>query len=124
MGKENIVNPDSKQIEAWKKIYGEVYELTVRDKKCYLRKFDRATMSYALSLLTSDVDVNLENKSNPKVGKIQINPEKILKVGEIALQNCWLGGDEEIKTDDSLFVSAAMEAGTLFEMEESSLKKL
>ncbi len=116
--------PTKNQIEAWKKMYGDVYELTVGSKKCYLRKFDRATMSYALSLLASDVDINMGDKTNPKAGKIQINPEKILKVGEVALTNCWLAGDTAIKEDDSLFVSAAMQAGALFEMEETSLKKL
>jgi hypothetical protein len=112
--KENSATAE--QIESWKKMHGEVFELTIRDKKCYLRKYDRATLAFALSQLSATISTQND--------KIEINAEKILKVGEIALKNCWLWGDREILEDDSLFVPAAMQAGTLFEMEECELKKL
>jgi hypothetical protein len=116
MNEENIITPTQEQIEAWKKMHGGVFELTVRGKKCYLRKYDRATLAFALSNLSATIST--QNNS------VEINAEKILKVGEIALRNCWLAGDREILEDDSLFVPAAMQAGTLFEMEECELKKL
>jgi hypothetical protein len=116
MDKEKTTTPTQEQIESWKKIYGDVFELTVRGKKCYLRKYDRATLAFALSQLTATISTQNNN--------VEINAEKILKVGEIALRNCWLAGDKEILEDDSLFVPAAMQAGTLFEMEECELKKL
>ena len=109
-----VITPE--QIEAWKKIHGGVYRISVGGKVGYLRKFDRGTLAFGLSQLSAKMDV--------ESGKVEIDAEKMLKVGEIALKNCWLDGDEEILNDDSLFVSAAMQAGTLFEIEECRLEKL
>ena len=108
------------QVEIWKKTYPEVYEINVEGHRCYLRGFDRTTMKFALSRLSIKV-----NPESAAAGKgVEINMEKMIEIGEIALQNCWLGGDDEIKTNDRLFIAAAMQVGELFDIAETSLKKL
>ena len=90
------------QIKQWKAKYKEVFVLRVDDKVAYLRTPDRATLSYASTLATKDP----------------------MKFNEAILTNCWLGGDEEIKTDDALFLSASSKIGELIQIKEATLEKL
>lgn len=90
------------QIKSWKEKYGSVYELSVEGKKAYLRKPDRKTLSYA----------STAGQTDP------------LKFNEVLLKGCWLGGDEEIRTDDELFLSASAKLGELIQIKEAELKKL
>ena len=90
------------QIKQWKAKYKEVFVLRVDDKVAYLRTPDRATLSYASTLATKDP----------------------MKFNEPILTNCWLGGDEEIKTDDALFLSASSKLGELIQIKEATLEKL
>ena len=90
------------QIKQWKAEYKEVFVLRVDDKVAYLRTPDRATLSYASTLATKDP----------------------MKFNEAILTNCWLGGDEEIKTDDALFLSASSKLGELIQIKEATLEKL
>lgn len=90
------------QIKQWKAKYKEVFVLRVDDKVAYLRTPDRATLSYASTLATKDP----------------------VKFNEAILTNCWLGGDEEIKTDDALFLSASSKLGELIQIKEATLEKL
>ena len=90
------------QIKQWKAKYKEVFVLRVDDKVAYLRTPDRATLSSASTLATKDP----------------------MKFNEAILTNCWLGGDEEIKTDDALFLSASSKLGELIQIKEATLEKL
>ena len=90
------------QIKQWKAKYKEVFVLRVDDKVAYLRTPDRATLRYASTLATKDP----------------------MKFNEAILTNCWLGGDEEIKTDDALFLSASSKLGELIQIKEATLEKL
>ncbi len=90
------------KITELKKKHGEIFLLKVEDKSCILKKPDRKTLSYATSVASKDP----------------------MKFNEIMLNGCWLGGDEEIKTDDSLFLSAAAKIAELIEVKESELVKL
>lgn len=91
------------QIEDWKKKYnGEVYEVIVDDKICYLRKPDRTVLSLAATL----------GKSDP------------VKYSEIIVEKCWLGGDAETKTNDEYFFAVAAKAAELVKVKEATLKKL
>lgn len=96
------MNVTKQQIQEWKKQYGDVYVLNIEGKKAYLRTPDRQTLSYASTLATKDP----------------------LKFNEVVLNNCWLGGDEEIKTDDALFLSASSKLGELIQIKEATLEKL
>jgi hypothetical protein len=89
-------------IAEWKKKHGDVFKIKVEEKEAYLKRPDRKTLAYASSVVSS-------------------NP---IKFSEILLNGCWLAGDEEIKTQDSLFLSASGKLGELIEVKESELVKL
>jgi len=89
------------QIEALKAKHGEIFEATVEDKKCWLKKPDRKTLAYASTFA----------KTNP------------LKFNEVILENCWLGGDEEIKTQDEYFLAVCGVLEGLMAVKQAELKK-
>ncbi|MFI3322089.1 MAG: hypothetical protein R3Y50_06145 [Rikenellaceae bacterium] len=90
------------QIESWKAKHKDVWLIEVGGKKAYLKKPNRQALSAALVISKNDT----------------------LKYNEVLLNNCWLGGDEEIKEDDSLFLGVATVLGDLVEIKEATLKKL
>lgn len=90
-----------KQIADWKKKHGEVYKVTVDGKSCYLHKPDRKTLAYVSTV-----------KDNP------------IRMSELMLNNCWIDGDEEIKTDDALFLGVVQQMGALISIKQAELVKL
>ncbi len=90
------------QIQEWKKQYKDIFVISVEDKKVYLRTPDRKTLSYASTLATKDP----------------------LRFNEVILENCWLGGDEEIKTNDELFLAVSSKLSDLIQIKEATLEKL
>lgn len=91
------------QIQEWKERYGEIFRIDFEDgKKAYLKKPDRKTLSFAMT-------------------KMQTNP---LGFAETIINNCFIGGDEEIKTDDSYFFGASAQLEGIMEVKTAELKKL
>ena len=90
------------QIAKWKAEHGEIFRITVEGKACYLKKPSRKALGYA----------SVAGKDNP------------LKFNEVMLNDCWLAGDEEIKTDDGLFLSISPKLSELIEVKQSELEKL
>lgn len=90
------------QVEELKSKHGDVYEIEVDGKFCYLKKPTRKVLSAAANAGQKDV----------------------MKYNEIILANCWLSGDEEIKTDDALFLGASGVLAEIIEVKEATLKKL
>ena len=90
------------QIQEWKNQYKDIFVISVEDKKVYLRTPDRKTLSYASTLATKDP----------------------LKFNEVILDHCWLGGDEEIKTNDELFLAVSSKLPDLIQIKEATLEKL
>lgn len=90
------------QIQSWKGQYGEIFSIVVEDKVGYLRKVDRKTLSFASTVGTKDP----------------------LKFNEIILANCWLGGDEELKTNDDYFLAVSGTLSQLIIVKEAELVKL
>ncbi|MCQ2313271.1 MAG: hypothetical protein MJZ84_07495 [Paludibacteraceae bacterium] len=95
------------QISKWKAEYGQLYKITVKDdangnKSCVLKQPSRQILGAA----------SQAGKDNP------------IKFNEVILNNCWLGGDEEIKTNDMLFISASQKIGDIIEIKEAELEKL
>ena len=70
------------QIDAWKKQHGDIYAIKVDGKTAYLKKPDRKTLSFA----------SVAGQKDP------------MKFNEIILENCFIGGDEEIKKDMMTYV--------------------
>lgn len=101
---------------AVKKPAGAKFQITVEDElpngdvreyTCFLKAINRQTFGVAMA------------KAIPASGQ----PDYV-GAGEIILFTAWLDGDEELKKDDSLLLSAAMQAYGLIEIKTSSLKKL
>ena len=90
------------QIDAWKKQHGDIYAIKVDGKTAHLKKPDRKTLSFA----------SVAGQKDP------------MKFNEIILENCFIGGDEEIKKDDSLFLAASAKIVELIEVKEAELVKL
>jgi hypothetical protein len=94
--------PSAAQIEEWKKQHGDVYRIAVDGKECYLKPPSRKTLGYA----------SVAARENP------------LKFNEVILRDCWLAGDEEIRTDDTLFLSVSGHLDKLIQIKEAELEKL
>lgn len=73
----------------------------------YIKEPNRATMEVVLGM-------TMNMASNPQY----------IRAGEIILTNCWTGGDEEIRTNERLLITAAMQAFRAVEMEKAEIVKL
>ena len=89
-------------IEDWKKKHDEIFIVEVEDKVAYLHTPSRKVLRQA----------NVHGKTDD------------IKFAEIILNNCWLGGDEIIKTDDSYFLGVASELSQIIDIKEATIKKL
>ena len=88
------------QIQEWKKKHGDLFEITVDDKNCILHRPTRRDLSYA---------------------SVVKDP---IKMSETMLNQLWVAGDEEIKTDDALFFAAIQKMQDVLEVKEAEIKKL
>ena len=91
-----------KEADKVKETGAKVHELTVEDKIAYLRSPNRMVMSLAMA----------EQSKGDIVG-----------MAEVLLENCWISGDDEIKTDDAYFLGAMSEIEDIIEIKSASLKK-
>lgn len=98
--KELTVTPE--QIAEWKKQHGEIFQLDVDGHTCFLKKPSRKVISMATTIGQNDP----------------------VKFSELMMNNCWIAGDEIIRTDDELFLSAAGKLADLIQLKEAELKKL
>lgn len=90
------------QIQIWKNKHGKIYAIEVDGSVCYLKRPDRKTLSAAAAIGQSDP----------------------IKFAEIMLENCWLGGDSEIKTDDVKFLGVSSKLDSLVQVASARLKEL
>ncbi len=90
------------QIAVWKEKHGKVYAYEVDGKTCYLKKPSRKALSAAAVVGQRDP----------------------LKYNEVLIANCWLGGDEEIKTEDCYFLGLSGKIAQLVEVKEGEIKEL
>jgi hypothetical protein len=92
------------QIAEWKAMHVNVYALkaTASNKICYLRKPTRQELSYATKASETDP----------------------LNFNSSILKSCWLWGDEEIQTNDSLFLGICPQLDEITAFETFELEKL
>ena len=93
-----------KQIQEWKNKHGKVYAVSVEDengemKRCYLKKPSRKAMSYASAVASTDP----------------------IKFEELLLNDMWLGGDEESKNDDEMFLAVGAEISEIVKIKKAQL---
>lgn len=98
-------NITSEQIAEWKKKHKKVYTLSIRVAENdtavgYLRKPSRDHKAVALSYYAQN---------------------KIMEAGEFLRDNCWLGGDERLKTNEDIADSAAIQASGIVKFLDGEL---
>lgn len=91
----------AEQISVWKQKHGDIFKVEVDGSVCYLRKPDRKTMSYVATLGNNPVRAN-----------------------EALLENCWLGGDESIKTNDEKFFGVSVKLAEIVQIKDAEITKL
>ena len=69
------------QVAEWKRKHGDIFELSVEDKSCILRRPNRKDLSY-VSVVKDPI-----------------------KMSETLLKQLWLAGDTEIQEEDDLFLA-------------------
>jgi hypothetical protein len=89
------------QIEQWKKQYGGVYQYTSGELKCFLKRPDRKILAFVR-----------ETNDTP------------MKFNEALINNCWLSGDEELRTDDKYFLGLSAKIDEIIEVETGEMLKL
>lgn len=132
---ENITNPTPEQIENWKKLYGDIHTLEIecKFKTADGAEFDERSEAEAhvedfkedmrAIEVTEKKVAYLKTPNRKVIGMAQsVAGKDTIKFGEIIMKNCWLGGDEEIQTDDSLFLSANTVLGGIVKLKTASLK--
>ena len=90
------------QIDAWKKKYGKIYQLTAEDSICYIRKPDRKILGHATS----------------------VAGDEPIKFNEIILNDCWLAGDESMREDDAKFFGISEKLAEIIDKAETEIKEL
>lgn len=99
---EEIKNITEKQIQQWKKQHGDVFVYSADGLKCYLKRPDRKVIAYANEIADGSV----------------------VKYKEALIENCFLGGDEAIKTEDKYFLGLSNKITDLVEIVDGELLKL
>lgn len=96
------------KIKQWKQRWGEVHQFDVviddegNKATAYFRKPDLAVIGASLS-----------KGDNDPIGS-----------GNVFFENCWLGGDEIIRTNDEARFSVTLKLNRLFKLRAVEVKKL
>jgi len=103
------VLPAATLVDQLKAEHGDVRTLTLTDDEtgntvavAYLKRPNRPTVARAVSLLSQS---------------------KVLEAGEFLLENCFVGGDQHVLSDEWLKMSAAMKAVEIVKLLDGELKK-
>lgn len=98
----NLKDLTPEQIEQAKAKYGELFEISVEDKKCIIHKPTRQVIDLAVS-------------SSAKKSSL---------FEETILRNCWLAGDKEIMDNDDYFFAVGKQLDDVIKFKTAELKKL
>lgn len=90
-------NVPSEELKKWKTKFGKVHKITVEVTE------DDTAVGY----------LKPPNRDHKAIALSMFNQNKILETGEFLLQNCWLGGDERLKTSEEISESAAVQANSI-----------
>ena len=89
----------AEQVQEWKQKHGDLFEISVEEKSCILHRPTRKDLSF-VSVVKDPI-----------------------KMSEAMLNQLWVAGDEEIKTDDALFLAAIQKMQNVLEVKEAEIKK-
>ena len=98
-----VSGPTAEQIASWKNKHGDVFLIEIESgERCYLRKPIRKDLSAAQASARKDP----------------------MKFNESLLNNCWLAGDDAIRTNDDLFFAASQVLDEVLVFKTATAKKL
>lgn len=90
------------QIGQWKKKHGDIFAYEVDGKICYLKRPNRQVISVASASGVGDP----------------------FKFAEVVVVNCWLGGDEALRSEDRYFMGLSQKINEIVEIKVGEIKKL
>lgn len=88
------------QVAEWKRKHCDIFELSVEEKSCIVRRPNRKDLSY-VSVVKDPIQMS-----------------------ETLLKQLWVDGDKEILEDDSLFLAVIPKMEEVIKIKESAIKKL
>lgn len=94
------MNYTKEQVAEWKRKHGDIFELSVEDKSCILRRPNRKDLSY-VSVVKDPI-----------------------KMSETLLKQLWVAGDTEIQEEDDLFLAVIPQMEEVIKVKEAQIKKL
>lgn len=97
---KETITPD--RIEMLKKKHGDIFEYEADGMSCILKRSSRTVISAASTIGASDP----------------------LKFAEVVLENCWVEGNDTLRTDDRYFLGLQQQINQLVEIKVGKLKKL
>jgi len=90
------------QINEWKAKHGDIFKITIEGKSCFLKRPSRKVLGYAS----------------------QVGAKDPIAFNEMILKDCWLKGDNELMTNDALFLGVSAKLAEIIEVKEADLEKL
>lgn len=96
--------PTPEQIAKWKQKFGDIFVYEADDLACYLRRPDRKVIELATA----------ESSGG----------QQAFRFTEVVLANCWLDGNEELRSQDKYFMGLSGKIGEMVEIRAGELKKL
>ncbi len=97
-----IGKASAEQIAEWKAKHKKVHAIEVDGHIGYVKSPGRIEMSHASTVGLNDP----------------------IRFNEALLNDCWLGGSDEIKTDDDLFLGASGVLGEIVTVSQATIKNL
>lgn len=123
MAKKNLTTAEITQevIDAWKVEFGKVHIIEVANK----------SVKYDPYMVPAEDDAPIEGAligylskpTDKQLGFAMSKLPAVLEAGKVIVKNCWLGGDEIIKTDTALLSAAALQCVELLEVRQAQLKE-
>jgi len=96
------------QVKQWKQRWGEVhqFDVTIDDD-------GNTVTGYFRKPNLEVIGASISKGENDPIGS-----------GNVLFENCWLGGDDRIKSDDEARLSCALRLNRLFKLRAVEVKKL
>lgn len=90
------------QIELWKKKFPRIFKIQSEDSVAYVRKPNINDLRYASKAGMDDP----------------------LKLTEVLLKQCWLDGDEAIRTDEDKFLGVSSQMQEILKVAQTTIKEV
>lgn len=107
-------------IDEWKAEFGDVYTITVSDAT---DKFDPLMVPKDDDETIDGVTAYIRKPSDKELSFAMSKLPAVLEAGKVIVKNCFIGGDERVRTEPALLNAAALQCVELIEIRRARLKK-